>query len=254
MSTPEQLLTRLDEIGRAVAATGRGLAVIGLGSVGLERGRLDAYSDLDFFIVAQPGHKQWFLDDLSWFNAPCPLVFAFLNTSVGYKALYEDGIFCEMAVFEPDELAQIPFATGQIVWQAADAPPDLATARVAHTPSTHTAEWHVGEALTNLYVGLGRFWRGEKLTAMRFVQGYALDRVVALTAALEPAQPGFVDPFAAERRFEQRHPHTAALLPAMAQGYEHTPASAQAILEFLEANFPVNPHMAQRIKQLTANS
>ena len=61
-------------------------------------------------------------------------------------------------------------------------------------------------------------------------------------------------PFAAERRFEQRHPHTAALLPAVAQGYEHTPAAAQAILEFLEANFPVNPHMAQRIKALTANS
>lgn len=250
MPTPTQLLTRLDELGRALASTERALGLIGLGSVGLERGRLDNYSDLDFFVIARPGHKQFFLDDLSWFNAPCPLVFAFLNTADGYKALFADGIFCEMAVFEPDELANIPFAAGQIIWQADDAPADMGSPRVPLPRSSHTAEWHLNEALTNLYVGLGRYWRGEKLTAMRFIQVYALDRVLALAATLEPAQQAFPDPFSPDRRCEQRLPQASQLLPLFAQGYEQTPASAVAILNYLEQHFEVNPHLGRAIRQL----
>ena len=38
----------------------------------------------------------------------------------------------------------------------------------------------LGEALTNLYVGMAREKRGEKLSAMRFIQGYAVDRLLEL--------------------------------------------------------------------------
>lgn len=48
---PEQLLARLDDIGAALLRSGHALALIGLGSVGLERRRLDRYSDLDFVVV-----------------------------------------------------------------------------------------------------------------------------------------------------------------------------------------------------------
>ena len=49
--TPHDLLIRLDAIGASLSATARGLALIGLGSVGLETDRLDAYSDLDVFAI-----------------------------------------------------------------------------------------------------------------------------------------------------------------------------------------------------------
>ncbi len=53
-------------------------------------------------------------------------------------------------------------------------------------------DWLLGEALTNLYVGLQRELRGERLSAMRFIQGYALDRLVALAGRLAaPADNGF---------------------------------------------------------------
>jgi lincosamide nucleotidyltransferase B/F len=256
MSTPAQLLTRLDEIATAVAATGRGLAVLGLGSVGLaaQQVRLDAYSDLDFFIIAQPGQKAWFLSDLSWFNAPCPLLFSFLNTADGYKALFADGIFCEMAVFEPEELAGIPFAHGRVVWQDPSAPPDLATPviRLPAPPNEQSTAWHVGEALTNLYVGLGRYHRGEKLTAVRFVQQYAVDRLIALAPQCEPSQTSLPDPFSPERRLEQRFPQLASHLPHFLPGYEQTPQAALAILDYLESHFPVNPAIAAAIRQLAA--
>ena len=39
---PDQLLQRLEAIAHSIAGTGRGLALIGLGSVGAELERLDA--------------------------------------------------------------------------------------------------------------------------------------------------------------------------------------------------------------------
>jgi hypothetical protein len=47
------LLYRLDEIGKSLEKSGHALALIGLGSVGLELERLDQYSDLDFFVIVQ---------------------------------------------------------------------------------------------------------------------------------------------------------------------------------------------------------
>jgi hypothetical protein len=76
-------------------------------------------------------------------------------------------------------------------------------------------EWLVGEALTNLYVGLGRYRRGEKLSAARFIQNYAVDRILDLAARIEAEQPAFKDQFASERRFEQRFPELASRLPSL---------------------------------------
>jgi lincosamide nucleotidyltransferase B/F len=47
----QSLLTRLDEIGQSLAHSGHALALIGLGSDGQELDRLDASSDLDFFVI-----------------------------------------------------------------------------------------------------------------------------------------------------------------------------------------------------------
>ncbi|MCB0133961.1 MAG: hypothetical protein KDD75_02480 [Caldilineaceae bacterium] len=247
---PAALLARLDAIGRALEASGHGMALLGLGSVGLELERLDAYSDLDFFAIVEAGHKGRYIDNLDWLTA-APIAYAFRNTADGYKLLYEDGIFCEFAVFEPHELAQIPFAAGRIVWQRPGFDERLAVpARTAPEPGSSSDEWLVGEAVTNLYVGLCRYRRGEKLSAARFIQQYAVDRVLDLAPRMEPAQPGYVDGFTPERRFEQRFPLTAAALPSMVQGYERSPQSALAILAFLETHFPVNAAMAARVREL----
>jgi hypothetical protein len=248
MNTPQKLLTRLDEIGRAVAATGKALAVIGLGSVGLERQRLDEFSDLDFFVIVQAGQKQGFIEDLSWLSAPAPLAYAFRNSVDGYKALYEDGIFCEFAVFEEAELSHIPFAEGLFVWKHPNAAEDLRRPKLpAPQPHHHSTEWLLGELLTNLYVGTARYQRGEKLSAMRFVQSYAVDRLIDLLA--RKGQNG-ADVFSPKRRLEVREPDLAALLPSFLQGYERTPESALALLTFVESRWPVNAALKQRIVAL----
>lgn len=250
MITPQQLIQRLDDIGQSLAQTSHALALIGLGSAA-ETERMDAYSDLDFFVIVEPGHKQTFLQNLSWLTAVSPLAYCFQNTADGHKLLFEDGIFCETAVFEPAELSHIPFAEGRIVWKADGIDDAIRTPIKPPTPHTpHPVEWLVGEALTNLYVGLGRYQRGEKLSAYFFVQQYAVGRILDLSPYVAAETAVSKDPFTPDRRYEQRFPTLAHHLPNFIQGYAHTPQSALAILAFLDQHFDVNPALKAKIVEL----
>lgn len=251
MPHKEKLLYRLEEIGESLKKSNNAVALIGLGSVGNEISRIDEYSDLDFFAVVKDGHKQNYINDLSWLSDICALAYVFRNTGDGYKLLFEDGIFCEMAVFEPHELSNIPFTEGRIIWKSEWIQNDIHQPKMP-VPAMHKkeTEWLLGEALTNLYVGLGRFHRGEKLSAYRFIQNYALDRVLELASEIENEKPVLIDPFVLDRRFEQRFPKTANELQGMIQGYEKSRESAKAILEFLDRHFSVNEAMKKQILAL----
>jgi len=48
--------------------------------------------------------KQPFIDCLDWLEEICPLAYRFKNCELGYKFLFNDGIYGEFAVFEPEEL------------------------------------------------------------------------------------------------------------------------------------------------------
>ncbi len=248
----QHLINRLDEIGETIRDAGKGLALIGLGSAGSGLDRLDDYSDLDFFVLAKDGHKDYFLNDLSWLESIQPVVFSFKNTVDGYKLLFADDIFCEMAVFEADQLQNIPYAQARLVWQDESSSLEIPESNQlpARPDKPPGVDFLLGEALANLYVGLGRFRRGEKLTAVRFIQQYAVGHVMALAPHIEPEEGNSADAFDKDRRFEQRFPRTAAALPGFMQGYEKSPQSALAILHFLELNFSVNTFMKKAIHQL----
>ncbi|HZC08079.1 MAG TPA: hypothetical protein VE338_20755 [Ktedonobacterales bacterium] len=252
-ASTERLIERLEAIGASLAQSGHALALIGLGSVGEERDRLDVYSDLDFFAVVEPGCKDAFIDDLSWLERVHPIAFAVQNTRDGDKVLFADGIYAEFAVFVPDELSRIPMHRGRVVWQADGFTVDLATMRYQPPapPEPHTVEWLAGEILTNLYVGLTRFHRGERLSAMRLIQVHAVDRLVELSPRLQLTSPhASADPFSPERRYEARYPDLAAVLPRCAQGYDRSVESALAMLAFLETRLPVNAALKRRILDL----
>lgn len=251
MENVVQLLDRLDQIGRSLANFEGALALIGLGSCGADTGRLDEYSDLDFFVIVRPGHKTAFVENLDWIEGVCPLVYRFQNSPDGYKCLFADRIFAEFAVFEPDELRRVPFAEARIIWAAPDFERDLATPKMTGTtqerPST---EWSVNEALTNCYVGLCRYHRGEKLSAARFVQGYAIDRLMELAEVIETPSPVSPDAFDRERRFESRFPKTARALSGMIPGYDHTPQATRQIVAFLDQHFYIDQDIKMRILEL----
>jgi hypothetical protein len=240
------LLARLDAIADSVAGDRQSLAVVGVGSVGTRQDRLDEHSDLDFFVLVQDGAKQPFLENLDWLDRVRPISFSFRNTVDGYKVLFDDGIFAEFAVFDPADISQIPATDVRVVWRSAGFDP--ATLRF-QTPERHpkTADFLVGEALTNLYVGLCRLARGERLSAFRFIQVLAVDCVVQLAPLMQPAGPSQEDAFDYTRRLEQRFPEIAPNLHDWLQGYERSAESAHAILSFLERQFAVDPSLKAAI-------
>ncbi|MDN3680227.1 hypothetical protein QWZ04_07800 [Vibrio tapetis subsp. quintayensis] len=251
MPTKSTLLQRLNEIGQSLENSGKALALLGLGSVGNETDRLDEYSDLDFFVIVQSNQKQLFLESLWWLESVKSINYKVRNTVDGYKALMSDGIFCEFAVFEVHELEGIPFSEGRVIWQDKDFDANVCTPKNCPAEAEpHNIDWVLGEALTNLYVAICRFNRGEKLSAMRFCQSFALDRLIDLVNKTEKPQCESIDLFVADRRLEQRYPNFANLLPTFAQGYQNTPQSILAQLGFLETHFKVNSSMSSLIIDL----
>ncbi len=222
--------------------------MLALGSMGLERDRADRWSDLDFFALVEPGSKQQFLHHPEWLAADSRIDWLFRNTPDGFKVLWADGIFAEMAVFELEELARIPFAAGRVVWSL----PTLDHARLLPTlprPSRELPDehWARDELLSNLVIGLKRFHRGERLSAFRLIQGHCLDRFLDLVERSGPPTAAARDPFDRLRRFELNYPTWAGQLPHLLAGYDATPRAAEAFLRWLSETGPVNESLRAAI-------
>jgi hypothetical protein len=250
VSVPRRLLQRLDLLGEVLAARGDAIALIGHGSVGVDLDRLDEHSDLDFFVIADDGAKQRYLDSIDWLEALHPVAYSFANSVDGRKVLFADGLFAEYAVFTLDELAAGSFSPGRIVWRRADAPPGLEVPPPRDPSPYQTPEYQLNEALTNLYVGLHRDARGERLSAARFIQGYAVDRIITMLDLVNGAVPQ--DVFVVERGVERRFGPDVLPLADFVLGYERNREAALAILDWLEAHAEVDAVMADAVRSLTS--
>jgi lincosamide nucleotidyltransferase B/F len=247
------LTKRLADIAQSIRASGKALALLGLGSAGVENTRLDQYSDLDFFVIARPGCKDYFLDtDLLWLKQCSPGEYFYRNTVDGYKFLFNDGVFCEFAIFTPDELEHIPFTYGRVIWADPAFNPDNIKPKNkrGHYQRSADTEWILGEALTNLYTGMCRHNRGEKLSGMRLIQLHAVDRILDLIHNARPGENNHQDPYAPERRFEFRHPEISNDLASFCQGYNNNAESALAQLVWLENHYAINTAIAKAIRSL----
>ena len=179
------------------------------------------------------------------------MAYDFRNSVDGRKVLFEDGIFAEYAVFTLDELRNSAFPPGRLVWRRDDAPAGLERWGQVPEPTLPVGPDHyVNEALTNLYVGLHREARGERLAATRLIQVHAVDRLLDLLE-LDPESRGRrQDPFAVERGVERRFDPAVLPLSRMVTGYARNREAAAAILGWLEARADVDPSLAAAIKEL----
>ena len=245
-------LARLDALAAHVAADPHVEAVLGLGSAGTQTRRFDDHSDIDFFLVVDtPATKERYLRDIGWLEGfGGHVAFSFVNDPNGRKALLADGLFLEYAVFTPEQLAAVPFVGARVVWSREGRDPLAGGAAAPARSALDTPDFHVDEALTNLFVGLHRELRGERLAAMRFIQVYALDRVLALVR-LDPATAlDHPDPFEASRRIEQASVPGDLPLGRMAPGYDDNPGAARAVLDWLTAHHDPDPAMVEAVRGL----
>jgi hypothetical protein len=248
---PQQLLARLDDLADVFRARGDVISLLGLGSVGQDLGRLDEHSDMDFFVIVDDGAKERYLTELDWLEAVGPVVYSFANSVDGRKVLWADGLFAEYAIFTLAELQAGSYLGARVVWSRPDAPDGLEhMGRPLPVSPYNRPEYQVGEALTNLYIGLHRELRGERLAATRLIQTHAIDRLLTYLDLTEQATRPRQDPFAVERGAETRFSPELLPLAALVQGYDRNRESALAILEWLEARVEVSEVLAAAIRGL----
>jgi len=244
-------LKRLDRLASHLSADAQVQAILGLGSAGTETDRFDEHSDIDFFVILddQPA-KQRYLSDIGWLDGfGGNLTYSFVNDRNGRKALFDDGLFIEYAIFTPSELAEIRFSGARVIWsKPAFALPQQQNKRPA--TALETVDFHLNEALTNLFVGLHRERRGEHLTAMRFIQVYAVDRVLSLIRLSPTTRWPMPDPFETTRRIEQSGTAHPPPLAQMAAGYDRNATAAKATLDWLTSHYEADPSIVESIQEL----
>lgn len=250
LTVPERLLAFLDRLGVELERRGDAVALLALGSVGRDLHRLDEHSDADFFVVVDDAAaRDRYVAGTDWLEAAHPVLWSFENSPDGRKALLEGGLFAEYAVFSLADLAAAGYPPGRLHWRRDNAPLGIENPKTP-VPSPPSLTEQVGEAITNLYVGLHRDLRGEHLSATRFIQGYAVDRWLTIAGLLGLGDGPQQDVFAVERGAEQRFGVDVLPLGDLLPGSARNPHAARTLLRLLETHVELDPSMAVAINEL----
>ena len=179
-------------------------------------------------------------------------MYTFKNTKDGFKFLFDDGIYGEFAVFGESEIDGVTQAKGRIIWKHDQYHNDKIIEQKGEIPNLrkNQLDFSVNEALTNLYVGLLRVLRGERLSGYRFIETYAFNNILSIIHLTEIEENVTPDLFNIERRLEKRYPYFSLKLSTMLSGYDHLDQSAEAILNYLQQIYPLNQRMKNEIEIL----
>lgn len=250
LPTPALLLQRLCQISEGLKNVYGVIGIIGLGSIGSDKNRLDKYSDLDFFVIVSPDAQEQMIESTNWLSFVGELDFVFKNSDHGCKALYNDGVYVEYAVFTLEQYRKWKIPGGQVLWgKDCDELFAITDAGQLMQKSLKTENFYINEALSNLYVGLLRLHRGEKLNATRFIQSFAINNILELVDKRHGGKTQ-QDFFVLDRRIESRISDTEDLLKFFVTGYTSNVHAAKAIIDWLNQNYPCNQSMSARINAL----
>jgi hypothetical protein len=221
--TSSHTLSRFLEYSERLAANAEahpdvvGLVLVGSGA---DTGRVDEWSDHDFFLIVKDGTAESFRQDLSWLPDAGDVVIRPRETDHGLKVVYRDGHVLEFAVFDDRELEM-----ASVNYWAVPVDKTNITARVEALEKKTVGgkfeeekEWEL--FLAHILIAVGRARRGEVLIAgqairsymMRHVLGFVRDRLtpVASTEGIEDNLDRF-------RRVEKQYPAEGARLDHILQ-------------------------------------
>ncbi len=189
------------------------LGVVALGSMARRDTQPDDWSDHDFFVVTEPGAQEQVRRRRDWLPDSEKIVLHFRETAHGVKALYGCGHLIEFAVFDLEELSVAKVNRYRVLWDK-----NGEITRKMEALARSTAEWVeqtqpaddylIGQFLTNLYVGVGRYARGERLSGRHFIKCLAAGSLLRLlTRYTLPTGNSSLDNLDPLRRFESAFPN-----------------------------------------------
>ena len=149
-----------------VAADGRALGLVAVGSMAAVDYQPDQWSDHDFFVVTAPGIQEELRTDMSWLPDADRIVFWHRETDHGLQVFYDDGHLLEFAVFDLEELELAGVNRYRVLLDRGGVEARMAAVRTqTHARPRHDDTHQFGKFLACVQVGAGRARRGEELSA-----------------------------------------------------------------------------------------
>jgi hypothetical protein len=232
--TPEAYAAFTERLGERLAADERVLGLVALGSMAAIDYQPDAWSDHDFYVIVRSGEQEHFRRDLAWLPDAGRVVLSFRETEHGLKVVYDDGHLLEFAVFDDRELDLARVNRYRVLLDRYGLEHRMREVREAtvraNADRSRDDAWLVGQFLTNLLVGVGRYRRGERLSGHLFVKKHALGHLLVLLARHVPAERAdLLDDLDPLRRFDLVYAHLGRELDAAL--VDDVPAAAARLLD-----------------------
>ncbi|MDX2078863.1 MAG: hypothetical protein SFZ02_20685 [bacterium] len=184
----------------------RVVGLVALGSMA-EQGRIpDAWSDHDFFLIVKTGTQESFRQDLSWLPYTDNIILSIRETEHGLKVLYDTPHLIEFAVFDANELHGAKANDYRILLNRGDVEQIMVQISERPQKPAYDPIRDMNMVLSLLYVGGGRYARGEKLSAHAFIKHHLLHHFLPLLVNLNEANHEKLDNLDPFRRFEAVYP------------------------------------------------
>jgi len=212
------------------------VGVAGLGSTAVTS-RADEYSDLDLFILTDPGAEDRYRHAIDWLPDADDVVLHLVEWHGGGKVLFRDGRFIEWGVGTPEAVATWLAGEGAVLFDRGQASAALSSAQRNPYPANDMSEADaLATLLFLLHLGVARARRGEVVSAGEVIRSEAVAALLrAARTGLTPADATSLDPIDVRRRVERAFPELAAgIAEAVAQDPE---PAARSLLALARTHF-----------------
>lgn len=222
--------------------------VVGLAGFGstADRSRVDEWSDHDFAWVTAEGAQDSYRHDLSWLPGAESIALSVVEHHGGVKVIYDDGRVLEFGITSLADFTSWAGNRIEVLVDKGGVAEAVETILSAPLPEgERDARGAAPLILTQLLIGVGRYRRGEVLSAGRSIRDEATAYLLVALAAHLGGKTERLDTLDPRRRFDFVHPHIAAQIEAALRlDPEH---AARALLGIAEDHLDdVLPHRGVR--------
>ncbi len=205
-----------DALQRTLERDSRVSGLMAAGSMACLSRQPDEWSDHDFWVIVEPDAQVWFHTHYEWLPDSEQIVLWFREPHGGFKAVYRSGHLLEFAVSDRQGLLQARVNDYRMLIDRAGLAADAAQLQRATASEADSAADDLcllGQFLTNLLVGVGRYRRGERLSARQLITVSSLYALLQLIPRhLPPEKPGVLDNLDPFRRVELAYPEIGAAI------------------------------------------
>ena len=150
------------------------IGFVGMGSTA-ERHRVDEWSDHDFALVTVDGAEDRYRHDLSWLPAAASIALSVVESHGGVKVIYADGHVLEFGITSLAGLANWAGNAYEVFYDAGGVTEAFAAVVAKPLPTgARNDAADIRLVLTQVLIGIGRYRRGEVLSAGESVRSEAL--------------------------------------------------------------------------------